>query len=134
MRAKSLSDRPFAVVLLFSALVSAELTCSLESGMIYVAISILYEQYGDPVGVGWLLTAFTLTAAASKQEERGMKIGVIGLGSMGYGIAASLLRAGHEVHGQEPHPVLLAHAHHAHHVRMPQPRRRAFCGRGAGSA
>ncbi|MCB2075734.1 MAG: MFS transporter [Novosphingobium sp.] len=33
--------------------------------MIYVAISILYEQYGDPVGVGWLLTAFTLTAAAS---------------------------------------------------------------------
>src|SRR5690606_8318103 len=50
---------------LYAALVSAELVCSLESGMIYVAISGLYEQYGDPVAVGWLLTAFTLTAAAS---------------------------------------------------------------------
>jgi len=65
MGAKSLSDRPRAVALLFAALVSAELTCSLESGMIYVAISSLYEQYGDPVTVGWLLTSFTLTAAAS---------------------------------------------------------------------
>ncbi|MDR7103735.1 MFS transporter [Croceicoccus sp. BE223] len=51
--------------LLFTALVIAELVCSLESGMIYVAISGLYEEYGDPVAVGWLLTAFTLTAAAS---------------------------------------------------------------------
>jgi 3-hydroxyisobutyrate dehydrogenase len=33
-----------------------------------------------------------------------MKIGVIGLGSMGYGIAASLLRAGHEVHGADINP------------------------------
>lgn len=65
MAGKPLSDRPVAVALMFAALVSAELTCSLESGMIYVAISGLYEQYGDPVGVGWLLTAFTLTAAAS---------------------------------------------------------------------
>jgi len=30
-----------------------------------------------------------------------MKIGVIGLGSMGYGIAASLLRAGHDVYGAD---------------------------------
>ena len=30
-----------------------------------------------------------------------MKVGVIGLGSMGYGMAASLLRAGHEVHGAD---------------------------------
>ena len=30
-----------------------------------------------------------------------MKIGVIGLGSMGYGIATSLLRAGHQVHGAD---------------------------------
>lgn len=30
-----------------------------------------------------------------------MKVGVIGLGSMGYGIAASLLRAGHQVHGAD---------------------------------
>jgi L-threonate 2-dehydrogenase len=30
-----------------------------------------------------------------------MKIGVVGLGSMGYGIATSLLRAGHQVHGAD---------------------------------
>ncbi len=30
-----------------------------------------------------------------------MKIGVVGLGSMGYGIAASLLRSGHEVFGSD---------------------------------
>ena len=33
-----------------------------------------------------------------------MKVGVIGLGSMGYGIATSLLRAGHEVHGADIDP------------------------------
>ena len=47
------------------ALVLAELTCSLESGMLYVALSDLYRDYGDPISVGWLLTAFTLTSAAS---------------------------------------------------------------------
>lgn len=33
-----------------------------------------------------------------------MKIGVVGLGSMGYGIAASLLRAGHDVYGSDVDP------------------------------
>ena len=33
-----------------------------------------------------------------------MKIGVVGLGSMGSGIAASLLRAGHEVYGADVNP------------------------------
>ena len=33
-----------------------------------------------------------------------MKIGVVGLGSMGYGIAASLLRAGHDVYGADVDP------------------------------
>ncbi len=33
-----------------------------------------------------------------------MKIGVAGLGSMGYGIAASLLRAGHQVYGADVNP------------------------------
>ena len=37
-----------------------------------------------------------------------MKIGVIGLGSMGYGIATSLLRAGHEVHGADMNPDAVA--------------------------
>ena len=30
-----------------------------------------------------------------------MKVGVVGLGSMGYGIASSLVRAGHQVHGAD---------------------------------
>lgn len=37
-----------------------------------------------------------------------MKLGVVGLGSMGYGIAASLLRAGHEVHGADVNPDAVA--------------------------
>ncbi|MET0372209.1 MAG: MFS transporter [Sphingobium sp.] len=47
------------------ALVAAEITCSLESNMITSAIATLYRQYGDPVMVNWLVTAFTLTATAS---------------------------------------------------------------------
>lgn len=37
-----------------------------------------------------------------------MKIGVVGLGSMGYGIAASLLRSGHEVYGADVNADALA--------------------------
>ena len=33
-----------------------------------------------------------------------MKIGVVGLGSMGFGIAASLMRAGHQVWGDDVNP------------------------------
>ena len=33
-----------------------------------------------------------------------MKVGVVGLGSMGYGIAASLIRSGHEVFGADVNP------------------------------
>lgn len=51
--------------LLLAALMAAELTCSLESNMIYVALSPLYEEYGDPVLVNWMLTAFMLTSFAS---------------------------------------------------------------------
>ncbi len=32
---------------------------------------------------------------APQAKENAMKVGVVGLGSLGYGIAASLLRAGH---------------------------------------
>jgi len=37
-----------------------------------------------------------------------MRIGVVGLGSMGYGIAGSLLRAGHEVVGADVSPTAVA--------------------------
>lgn len=59
------NPKPYRFFTLMSGLVMAELTCSLESGMIYAALSGLYREFGDPVGVGWLLTAFTLASAAS---------------------------------------------------------------------
>jgi MFS family permease len=46
-------------------LIVAELVCSLESNMIYVVLAHVYKETGDPVHAGWLLTAFTLTAAGS---------------------------------------------------------------------
>ena len=36
-----------------------------------------------------------------------MKIGVVGLGSMGYGIATSLLRSGHQVYGADVNPEVI---------------------------
>jgi 3-hydroxyisobutyrate dehydrogenase len=39
-----------------------------------------------------------------QEEQVQMRIGVVGLGSMGYGIASSLLRAGHQVHGSDINP------------------------------
>ncbi len=51
--------------LLLTILVAAELTCSLESTMIYVALASLYQEYGDPAHVGWVITAFLLTAAGT---------------------------------------------------------------------
>jgi 3-hydroxyisobutyrate dehydrogenase-like beta-hydroxyacid dehydrogenase len=40
--------------------------------------------------------------------EQRMKVGVIGLGSMGLGMARSLVRAGHEVHGHDVRPEAVA--------------------------
>ncbi len=57
--------RTVSVPLLIFALMLAEITCSLESSMIFVALSPLYAIYGDPISVGWLVTAFTLSAGAS---------------------------------------------------------------------
>jgi len=50
---------------IIAALIAAELTCSLESNMISVALSQLYRQYGDPVKVGWVMTSFLLAAAGT---------------------------------------------------------------------
>ena len=41
-------------------------------------------------------------------EDRKMKVAVFGLGSMGYGMAQSLLRAGHTVHGVDVVPEAMA--------------------------
>ncbi|MET0370522.1 MAG: MFS transporter [Sphingobium sp.] len=51
--------------LLMLVLVVAELTCALETNMMFVAMATLYKLYGNPFQVGWLITGFSLTAAAS---------------------------------------------------------------------
>lgn len=50
---------------LLAILIIAELVCSLESNMIYVALAEVYRETGDPVHTAWLITAFTLSAAGA---------------------------------------------------------------------
>lgn len=54
-----------AYYLLLLALIAAEVTSAFEVGMLYSALSKLYGTFDDPVGVGWLITAFLLVGAAS---------------------------------------------------------------------
>lgn len=54
-----------AEVLLITALAAAEMTCAVESNMIFAAMSTLYRTYGDPALTGWLITAFLLTSAGA---------------------------------------------------------------------
>lgn len=54
-----------SAAVLICALMVAEINCSLESNMIFAALSGLYATYGDPVKVNWLITGFTLAAASS---------------------------------------------------------------------
>ena len=42
----------------------AEIVCCLENNMINLALTTLYGIYKDPARVGWIITAFTLTAAS----------------------------------------------------------------------
>ena len=46
-------------------LVVAELVSGVESSMLYTAVATLYRIYGDPVGVGWIITSFLLVSAAA---------------------------------------------------------------------
>jgi MFS family permease len=57
------ADRSAFVVLF--ALVLAEVVSAAESTMIFAALRVFYKQFGDPVMVGWIVTAFLLVAAAS---------------------------------------------------------------------
>jgi MFS family permease len=50
---------------LLTALVLAEVVSAVESTMIFGALRSLYRDLGDPVTVGWTITAFLLVAAAS---------------------------------------------------------------------
>jgi len=56
------SDRFWRIIL---PLVLAEMTCALESNMLYSALASFYKTFNDPVGVGWLITSFLLLSAAA---------------------------------------------------------------------
>ena len=51
--------------LIISVLVFAEMASAYEAGMIYSALATMYRTFNDPVGVGWLITAFLLVSAAA---------------------------------------------------------------------
>lgn len=59
-RAKSSSVGVFMFVMIV-----AELTSAFEASMIYAALATLFKVYGDPVGVGWLVTGFLLVSAGA---------------------------------------------------------------------
>ncbi|SDC48068.1 Major Facilitator Superfamily protein [Variovorax sp. CF079] len=52
-------------LLILAVLVFAEVNSSFEVGMMYGALATLMREFGDPVGVGWLITAFLLVGAVS---------------------------------------------------------------------
>lgn len=51
--------------LILLVLVVAETTSSFEISMMYSALATMYRVFDDPVGVGWLITAYLLVSAAS---------------------------------------------------------------------
>ena len=46
-------------------LVIAEITSSFEISMMYAAMATLLREFGDPAGVGWLITAYLLVGSVS---------------------------------------------------------------------
>ena len=54
-----------AAFLVLAALVLAEIVSAVEATMIFAALRVFYREFGDPVTVGWIVTAFLLVAAAS---------------------------------------------------------------------
>lgn len=48
-----------------AALMAAEATAAFEGSMIWAAMGTLYEIFGDPVLVGWILTSYLLVSASA---------------------------------------------------------------------
>lgn len=53
------------IVLLMTALLLAEVAGSFETAMIYAALNKLIAAFGDPIRVGWLVTAYMLVGAGA---------------------------------------------------------------------
>lgn len=54
-----------ATAFILGALVLAEVVSAVEATMVFAALRVFYKEFGDPVMVGWIITAFLLVAAAS---------------------------------------------------------------------
>jgi MFS family permease len=59
------STEPTRWLAILIVLVIAEITSAFEVGMMYGALSTLMREFRDPVGTGWLITAFLLVGAVS---------------------------------------------------------------------
>jgi len=56
------------------ALIFAEVTTSFEVGMMYGALATLIREFKDPVGAGWLITAFLLVGAVDVFAGEGLVV------------------------------------------------------------
>ena len=65
MQTSSSQPAQRAAVLLMVALVLAEIVSAVEATMVFAAMRVFYREFGDPVLLGWIVTAFLLVAAAS---------------------------------------------------------------------
>ena len=59
------STGPTTSTWVLAALVLAEVVSAVEATMIFAALRVFYKEFGDPVAVGWAVSAFLLVAAAS---------------------------------------------------------------------
>src|SRR5437588_11265279 len=54
-----------ALRVILAVLVVVEINSAFEVGMMYGILATLMREFGDPAGVGWLITAFLLVGAAA---------------------------------------------------------------------
>ena len=95
--------KPSSATAVLAALVLAEVVGAVEATMIFAALRTFNAEFGDPVMVGWIVTAFLLAAAASASlcsrlgdmfGRRRMLLGVLvvaGAGSMVSALATGVV-------------------------------------------
>jgi MFS family permease len=63
LNSNSQSHSSYALIL--TVIAYAELVAGFETGMIFTALAVFMRTFGDPAGVGWLLTGYLLVGAAA---------------------------------------------------------------------
>lgn len=61
----ALSDSKAFMWKLLALLVTAEFTAAFETTMMFSSVGVFVKEFGSPVGVGWLITAYLMVAAAA---------------------------------------------------------------------